>query len=295
MKVSIIIVNYNTKALLKQCLQSVFEKTQDIEFEVIVVDNASHDGSPQMVREEFPNVMLIESPENLGFGRANNLGAQYAKGEYLFLLNSDTILLNNAVKILAEFLDNNPKAGICGGNLFDENKKPTLSFALLPEFSIIGEFLHFLLVLRNNKIIMYFNTKTHPIPVKCIVGADFMVRNNVFKEVGGFDKDFVMYYEEIELTYRIKKLGYTSFNIPQAQIIHIGGKSSNSEQKIKWGLQSRNVCYKKTCNSFEIFICNGIFLLTILSRLLLFFIVRNSQKITIWKITLKEYIKTCKK
>jgi GT2 family glycosyltransferase len=97
MDVSITIVNYNTKDLLKQCIESVFEKTQDVEFEIIVVDNASSDGSQQMVKELFPKVTLIESPENLGFGRANNLGNKVAKGKYLFILNSDTILIENSI------------------------------------------------------------------------------------------------------------------------------------------------------------------------------------------------------
>jgi GT2 family glycosyltransferase len=291
MDISIIIVSYNTKALLKQCLYSVFEQTQDVCFEVIVVDNASHDGSPQMVREEFSNVMLIESPENLGFGRANNLGAQYAKGKYLFLLNSDTILLNNAVKILADFLDNYPKAGICGGNLFDENKKPTLSFTLAPHLSVVGELLYLFIGVWKDRIIGYFNTKTHPIPVKCVMGADFMVRSNVFREVDGFDKDFILYHEELELTNRIKKIGYKSFNVPQAQIIHLGSKSLNPEQKIKWLLHGRSIYYKKTHNRFGILICNSIYLLTVLSRILVFAIIRNKPKVRIWKITLKEYMK----
>jgi GT2 family glycosyltransferase len=129
MDVSIIIVSYNTKALLKQCLVSVFEKTHDIRFEVIVVDNASHDGSPQMVREEFPGVRLVES-ENKGFGHANNVGTKHAKGKYLFLLSPDTIVLNNAVKILFDFIDRHPNVGICGGNLFDADKKPALSYQM---------------------------------------------------------------------------------------------------------------------------------------------------------------------
>ena len=186
-------------------------------------------------------------------------------------------------------MDNNPKAGICGGNLFDTDKKPTLSFVISPPFSIIGELLYLFLVSRKNRIIGYFNTKDYPIPVRCVVGADFMVRNNVFREVGGFDKEFVMYHEELELTYRIKRIGYTSFNVPQAQIIHIGGKSSNSEQKIKWTQQGRSLYYKKTHNRLGILICNSIYLLTILLQLLLSTIMRNIYKKNIWRVTLKEY------
>ncbi|MDR0681040.1 MAG: glycosyltransferase family 2 protein [Dysgonamonadaceae bacterium] len=286
MEVSVIIVSYNTKALLRQCLSSVFEKTQDVEFEVIVVDNASNDGSPQMVREEFPNVTLIESPENLGFGRANNLGAQYAGGEYLFLLNSDTVLMNNAAKILADFLNSNPKAGVCGGNLFDENKNPACSFVTLAELSVAGELLNLLCLQPKSAS---FNKKTHPISVGCIIGADFMVRSNVFKKTGGFDPDFFMYYEEMELTYRIKKAGYKSFNVPQAQIIHLGGKSLDSEQKFKLVQMSKNVYYRKTQSRFGFLACNGIFFLTILSRIMLFTVMRNEENVVLWKRMLVEF------
>ena len=101
--VSIIIVNYNTKQLTLNCLKSIYEYTKDIDFEIIVVDNASSDGSVEAIRESFPIVNVIGSNENLGFGRANNLGAKYAQGKYLFLLNSDTLLIENSIKKLYDF------------------------------------------------------------------------------------------------------------------------------------------------------------------------------------------------
>ncbi|MDR1226008.1 MAG: glycosyltransferase family 2 protein [Prevotellaceae bacterium] len=284
MDVSIIIVSYNTKALLKQCLQSVFEKTQDIAFEVIVVDNSSHDGSPQMVREEFPEVTLVES-ENKGFGHANNEGAKYATGKYLFLLNPDTILLNNAVKILFDFIDSHPKVGICGGNLYDEKGNPSLSFVKINPFSIVGELLYLLRGSRKKQIGAY-----RPTSVACVTGADFFVRREVFQTVCGFDEEFFMYHEELDLTYRIKKKGYKSFNVPHAQIIHLVGKSSHPEQRIKWQNQSRKLYYKKKYNCFTILICNVIFLLTVLSRILIHGVAQNTVKQVAWKTILKNYI-----
>ena len=121
MDVSIIIVNYNTQELTLQCLRSVYEKTAGISFEVIVVDNASSDDSVKQVRIEFPQVILIESPENLGFGRANNLGFENSTGDYIFLLNSDTLLINNAIEILWRFLNQNFDIAIVGGQLFEED------------------------------------------------------------------------------------------------------------------------------------------------------------------------------
>jgi GT2 family glycosyltransferase len=293
MNVSIIIVSYNTQALLKQCLASVFEKTQDIKFEVIVVDNASHDGSPQMVREEFPNVTLIESPANLGFGRANNLGAQAAKGKYLFLLNPDTIVLNNAVKILAEFLDNNPKAGICGGNLFDADKKPAPSYHMfLP--SILWELNLFtsnmLGKLRYGKN-FYFNHTQRPRKVGYITGADLMISRDLFQHLNGFDPDFFVYYEETELTFRVKKAGYEVYSVPQAEIIHLEGQtfSGNWERRAKMFLEGRGKYYQKTHTHFTHLICNSIAAFDSFCKYFLFIIRGNPTKAKYWKYYINHY------
>ena len=123
MDVSIIIVNYNTKQLLKDCLNSIYEHTENISFEVIVSDNGSKDGSIEMLKAEFPQVILIENNANLGFGKANNKGLAIAKGKYIFYLNSDTILLNNAVKLFFDYFEENGKKeniGALGCNLLDK-------------------------------------------------------------------------------------------------------------------------------------------------------------------------------
>jgi len=289
MDVSIIIVNYNTKELLRQCLNSVFEKTQDIDFELIVVDNASVDGSQQMMKADFPNVRLIESPENLGFGKANNLGAIYASGKYLFLLNSDTILLNNAVKILSDFLKDNPNAGICGGNLYDENHQPSYSYRMfLP--SVFWEMNDFFFC--KPEIFLFgknrqFNCTNYIRKVGYITGADLMIRLDLFNKISGFDPDFFLYYEETELTYRVKKMGYGVYNIPQAEIIHLDGKSfSNDEYKVKLFLAHRNIFYKKT-HPRSMFLSNILLLLTALFRCFLFKILRRPERLNYWKFVAK--------
>jgi GT2 family glycosyltransferase len=290
MDVSIIIVNTNTKTLLKQALKSVFETTKDLNFEVIVVDNTSHDGSQQMVREEFPNVILIEA-KNKGFGHANNVGAQYAKGKYLFLLNPDTIVLNNAVKILAEFLDNNPKAGICGGNLFDADKKAALSYQMfLP--SIFWElnifFSGILGKLRYGKNVC-FNHTHQPKKVGYITGADLMIRHDLFRRLGGFDPDFFVYYEETELTFRVKKAGYAVYSVPQAEIIHLEGKtfSGNWERRTRISLESREKYYQKTHTCFVSWICNNILILGCLFKYCLCVIFGNPIKVNYYKFLIR--------
>ncbi|MDR1554254.1 MAG: glycosyltransferase family 2 protein [Prevotellaceae bacterium] len=285
MNVSIIIVNYNTKTLLKQCLKSVFDNTTDISFEVIVVDNSSTDGSQQMIKDEFQNVILIESSENIGFGRANNLGAKAAKGKYLMLLNSDTVLVNNAIKILFDFIDKNPAAGICGGNLFDENKKPIHSYSKMP--GIMQEIKRLLFIPDTD----YFNCTNKPKKVGYVTGADLMIRSDIFNQLNGFDSDFFMYYEESELTYRVKKEGYKVYSVPQAEIIHLEKKSfSDNNNRLGMIFRSCQTYYKKTHSRLYRIITNTILLTTIISRLIIFSFTKDTKKKNCWKSILKIHI-----
>jgi GT2 family glycosyltransferase len=288
MDVSIIIVNYNTHALLQQCLTSVFDETNGVDFEVIVVDNASDDGLPPVPKEAFPRVRFIESKENIGFGRANNLGAQQATGRYLFLLNPDTILLNNAVKILADFMDAHPDAGICGGNLYDANRQPAASYKMwLP--SLRGE----LCVALKMEDRIYgksaeFNHTCHPKKVGYITGADLMISADLFRRLNGFDPDFFMYYEETELTFRVKKRGYAVYSVPQAGLIHLEGQSfSDNWAAMRLLLKSRNVYYKKTQARCMAWCCNGIYRFTALSRCFLFLLTGKRTKYNYWKFILQ--------
>jgi GT2 family glycosyltransferase len=295
MDVSVIIVSYNTQALLRQCLRSVFEQTREVQFEVIVVDNASHDGSPEMVREEFPNVTLVES-ENKGFGHANNLGAKRAKGRYLFLLNPDTVVLNNAVKILVDFLENNPKAGICGGNLFDADGRPTLSYeTFLPTLSwelgvffIIGVVLW---KLRHGKNIRFNHTHL-PRKVGYVLGADLMIRHDLFRRLNGFDADFFVYYEEVELTFRVKKAGYEVYSVPQAEIVHLEGQSFSNDDKRRemLSLNGRELYYQKTYNPVSRLVMRMIILSTCLLRIVVFTLLRDRSKRRPWIDIFKHYV-----
>jgi len=291
MDVSIIIVNYNTKDLLKQCIESVFAKTVNIAFEIIVVDNASTDGSQQFFKDAYPNIIFIESPDNLGFGRANNLGFEYAKGRNLFLLNSDTILLNNAVKILSEFLDNNPKVGVCGGNLYNEKGFPTLSFRR--DFSSISSELNFFfrgkpfqIRYREN---IEFNHTNKPLKVGYITGADMMLRSSVFEGVGKFDPDFFMYSEDVELTCRIKKSGFSVYSVPDAHIIHLTGRSSQDDyKKLEVMINSTNLFLKKTHGWLKGKIVRMLIFLNIYSSILIYkYYKKNDKKLNYWKSTLQ--------
>lgn len=237
MDVSIIIVNYNTKKLTKNCLTSIYEHTCGIDFEVIVSDNGSTDGSIEMIRTEFPQIVLIENKANLGFGAANNRGLKKAKGKYIFYLNSDTVLLNNAVKMFFDYWENSPEKeniGALGSNLLNEkhevihsgNSFPTGTRIIL--FQIIT-YMNFIvkLILEYFKV-NYSNIRANPIckfhigKIDYITGADLFLKNdkNAF-----FDERFFMYFEETDLQFQMNKKKLKRLLISGPEIIHFSGGS----------------------------------------------------------------------
>jgi GT2 family glycosyltransferase len=285
MDVSVIIVNYNTKTLLKQCLMSVFEKTHDIDFEIIVVDNASHDGSQQMLKEDFPNVLLIESQENLGFGRANNEGIKIATGRNIFFLNPDTLLLNNAIKILSDYLDENELTGACGGNLYDAFMKPAHSYdTKFP--SITYELRLYKLLSRKNR---EFNKTKNTFEVAHITGADLMVKKFVLDKVGVFSNQFFMYYEETELCFRIHKVGYKIIAVPFAKIQHLEGKSFYSKldiTRIKYIAQGRQIFYSLHYSTQYIRVANFVYTCMLYLKTIIFYVI-NKDKYKFWNMVKK--------
>ena len=236
MQVSVIIVNYKTPQLCIDCINSVFEKTSDLDYEIIVVDNQSQDGSIEKLNGAFGDkIKLIESQDNLGFGRANNLGARSASGEYLFLLNSDTLLKNNAIKILFDFASASSTIGIVGGNLFSKEGELIHSFKKdkfgLRDLKVVGFFkslLHRLFHVSSGKD---YNTTGAPLCIDgYITGADLMISRSLFQQVGGFDEDFFMYFEENEMTNRVHEAGYEVYSVPAAEIIHLEGASTGKNK-----------------------------------------------------------------
>lgn len=219
--VSVIIVNYNTHKLLEQCLSSIFQQTRGCNYEVIVVDNNSSDDS-HSVASLFP-VKWIQSPENLGFGKANNLGVQHASGEYLFFLNSDTILTNDAISEFYDFAINNRgiKFGAIGCRLTGTDGNYTMSFGQFPSIRFEWEYL--LGKLRKNS--ESTDDKESAKEVDFVTGADLFISKQLFDEIGGFDPNIFMYYEETDLQYRLNKKGYRQFVIPGPSIIHLEGGS----------------------------------------------------------------------
>ena len=224
--VSIIIVNYNTSSLLLDCINSIYRQTRGTTFEIIVADNNSSREQVEMLRND-ERFTLLELSENVGFGRANNRAAQIAKGDMIFLLNPDTILLNDAVTILEHYMYDNMKVGICGGNLFDENMQPAHSFhrmrpSILSEMDFAAKQIYRKLRFGSNA---QFNHTDRPLAVQMITGADLMIRHNVWEELQGFDEKFFMYYEDADLCLRCMQRGYNVVSVPSAMIQHLEGRS----------------------------------------------------------------------
>jgi GT2 family glycosyltransferase len=237
MDVSIIIVNYNTKKITQNCLNSIFKHTFNIDFEVILVDNNSHDGSVDFFKS-YPNIKFFPLNENIGFGRANNYGFQYAQGKYVLLLNSDTVLLNNAVKIFYDYFEynnNKQNIGVLGCVLIDMDNKNILSFAAFPS-------IHNHLKVFGQKIkekIFKFPLKTIFIPmqdvffVDAVIGADMFLPHVLYENLKGFDSNYFMYGEEVEFQKRIADINLNRLIIKEPRIIHIGGSSSSSSNNSK--------------------------------------------------------------
>lgn len=236
MDVSIIIVNYNTCKITCDCIESVLKQTKNINFEIIVVDNNSSDHSREVIPQKYPNVEFIQSEVNSGFGAANNLGAKYAKGKYLFLLNSDTLLLNNAVKLFADFAENNIKDEILGTYLLDRKGNVINSGGDLEDrihIYVRMMYIKFPLLAHIRDLLPTRSYVINDNEVGYVTGADMFIRSDTYRKIGGFDEQFFMYSEDMDLCKRARMIGVNSRLIREPIIIHLEGKSGNASEKIR--------------------------------------------------------------
>lgn len=268
--VSIIIVSYNTKDLIQECIQSIVDKTESIDYEIIVVDNASTDCTKETICSNFPQIKFIANKTNVGFGAANNMGIKIALGKYLFLLNPDTILTNNAIKLFYDFMENQIHQNVwcCGGALVSREFKPDITYSNFPSlWQVCFEFgLHALFrkyYLEKIAIgIPWSNKHINPFNVPVISGADMFIRRSLLDQIGYFDEDFFLYYEETELSWRAHKKGFISKIIPNIKIIHIGGQSTKNLnlKKIEIFETSRFLFFKKSYGTTTAFIARFLYI-----------------------------------
>ncbi|NKI76221.1 glycosyltransferase family 2 protein [Dickeya sp. CFBP 2040] len=287
--VSIILVSYNTCNLTIETIKSIYARTRDISYEIILVDNNSTDDTVLKVRSLFPSVLCIENKDNKGFGAANNIGASIARGNYLFLLNTDTVLLVNAVKILSDYLDcpENSDVVAVGGNLYDINGNPTSSYSrLFPGVCCEINGLLFNLFHQFKFFNYFFNYTSSPIKFRgSISGADSMIRKEWFDKVKGFDEDFFLYYEETDLFYRLVRNGFFVSSIPEAKIIHLeGGSESVREITLERSFKSKFIYLSKHSTKIKANIIHRLYQLTCTVRILIFCFVKKEAKKSYWSI-----------
>ncbi len=232
MKLSIIIVNYNVAYFLEQCLQSVYVALKDIDAEVFVVDNNSVDNSVEMILNKFSQVKLIENKKNLGFSKANNQAIRLSKGEYILLLNPDTVVESDTFEKTISFMDATPDAGGLGVKMIDgrgeflpESKRglplPTVAF-----YKIFGLSKLFKKSKRFGKYHLSYLDPDEVNSVEVLAGAFMLLRKSVLDRIGLLDEDYFMYGEDIDLSYRIIKAGYKNYYFPKTRIIHYKGEST---------------------------------------------------------------------
>lgn len=224
MKLSVVIVNYNVRYYVEQCINSVLKATKDMEAEVIVVDNHSHDGSVEHLRRVFGDkIVLIDSNHNLGFSRANNMAIRQSLGEYVLLLNPDTFIAEDALQKVLNFMDTHPRAGACGAMMHnaDGSRARESRRGLPTPFVSLMKMLG-----RSDRYYMSHLSWDEPGQIEVISGAFCMLRRTVLDKIGLLDEDFFMYGEDIDLSYRVvKDGGYENWYVP-ARILHYKGEST---------------------------------------------------------------------
>ncbi len=225
---TVIIVNWNTREQLRQCLRSVFASEGIVSFEVSVVDNASIDGSAEKIRREFPKAHLIANKENIGFAKANNQAIRRSSGANILLLNPDCVLSSGALENMLAFIKTHPKAGVVGGRLTGENGELQKSVRNFPTFSSQAAMLlklhHLYPPIIKKYLAENMNYDNHA-SVDQIMGAFFAIPRGVLAQVGLLDERFFLWFEEVDYCKRVKAAGYEVYYTPMADVTHIGGES----------------------------------------------------------------------
>jgi GT2 family glycosyltransferase len=231
-RMAVAIVNWNTRDLLRQCLTSVLV---DAPIEVVVVDTGSSDGSAEMVRREFPTVRLVTLPHNPGYGAGGNAGVRSSSAEYVLVLNSDTMVAAGALFALTAILDAEPKVAVAGPRVLNVDGSPQRSFYPFPSpaarFFVhepLATLASFVPSLRERYVPGWRQAVRRRVP--WVLGAALAIRRTAFEEVGGFDESFGMYFEEVDLCWRLRARGWVTLFAPVADVVHVGGASTRQRR-----------------------------------------------------------------
>lgn len=272
MQISIIIVNWNTGELLMDSIESIYASQPDGNFDIWVVDNFSSDGSPAIIQENYPDVKFIENDENVGFAKANNQALRKSQGEYVLLLNPDTVVKTNAISELIHFLDNNPDAGVAGARLI--NPDGTLQISAFPFPTLFREFWRMFhldsIVCLSNYPMNNWN-KDQAREVDTLLGACMLIRREALDQFDLFDEEYFIYSEEVDLCTRLKKAGWRLYWVPGAVVIHYGGKSTQqvSEEMFLRLYEGKILYFRKHHSRLSVFVYKLVLFAATITRLVL--------------------------
>jgi GT2 family glycosyltransferase len=263
--ISVIIVNWNAKNLLRDCLKSLYKTVSDLVFEVVVVDNASSDGSVAMLEAEFSDVIRMVNKENKGFGAANNQAMAIMKGKYALLLNTDTVLMPEAVNKLWNFCEANDKAAIVCGQLLNADGTKQNSVASFPSLLTLAANTSLLEYLFPGRYPSKRYKHTSPIEVDSAIGACMMIRKKALDEAGVFDERYFFFFEETDLAYTMRLQGWKIYQVPDAFVYHLQGQSigHNISSRIEF-YRSRYQFLKKWHGPLYCYSANGIIIFRLL-------------------------------
>ena len=248
--VSIIIVSWNVRDQLWNCLESIRKSVSGIRYEVIIADNNSSDGSAEMIKEKYPEAILIVNRENIGYGGANNQGIAVAKGKYVLILNPDTLLLRGTIEKMCRFLEENPRVAACGPLIVDSNYKPFSPMIYDPTmWELFGKdtFLR--------KVSPRLSSPRYPLPkkrrkVERLSGCCFLSRKEALKKAGLFDERIFLFYEEADLFFRLRRKGWSIYYLPELSIVHLHGKSVSHLSRVQVELFTRESSLIYFCNRY---------------------------------------------
>jgi len=301
--VSVIIVSFNTKNLLEKCIDSVIKKTQDISFEIIVIDNGSSDGSPQAVRKKnINNLTIIENRKNLGFAAGNNQGIKKSDGRHILLLNSDTEIKDNVIGEMVSWMDKNSKVGIATCALKNEDGTLQGSGGYFPNLLRVFAWMLFLEdIPLIDRLIKPYHPMHSASPIykgseffktshqqDWVTGAFFLIRKDVIEQIGYFDEDYFMYVEEVDFCFRAKTKGWQVYYLPDWSITHLGGASGTSELPILSEFKSLKRFYKKFYPSWQFPFLRLLLAAGALVRIPLFYILKGRERSAIYVKAFRE-------
>lgn len=282
---SIIIPSYNTKSIILDCLDSIIKYTKDVTYEIIIVDNGSKDGSVEELEKyskKHPQVIVIDAHQNLGFGKANNLGVKNSKGEYLLFQNSDTLLLDNALKECLDAVKKLPKLGIYSCQLLNKDNSFQPSGGHFPSLLNLFAWQFFIDDLPVvGDTIPSFHPKESSYKqdrdIDWVTGAFMIIPRDVYEKVDGFDENIFMYTEEMELAWRIRKLGLKTYYRTKPAIIHLGGASSGSYLALTSEIKNMIYFWEKHKPRWQLPLVKVTFIIGSLLRLLVFGIIKKDE------------------